>query len=447
MNEKFKNRMRSKNPSRPANQYTDDGSTDDQSAAMAELTGSEGSPLGLGDEDITAIRKRANHSEELNVDDLEVGSDGSSGIDEEEVTKMVEEYESTIADLNSKVESMSNLKYTEEEHKALISKHNDEIKDLESNIKDLTDQLENSNSSEDFDKISSELKASKETIERARAKVNDLNVKIKNFEKMESDFNSKIETLSSEKESLSIKISKLESENSDLLKSNEDLESNNKELKESGNVSDSILKELEDLKSKLKASQGENQKLVDTNAKLTQDILDLNKEQKTMVENHKSEMDSMQETIESLKENQVEEENTDEEIIFEYDGTGYTESEIKEITKRRGPKSKEEHKLIEKYFEWQDGNGMTDAEAVPEKIFDYVSNKTIQSLIGKYKSDIYSPTYSDKLFTDYVNGDVDYSDTLFKTLIKEVFDKDTANEYLGSDLSKELYAYIGRLYK
>lgn len=104
------------------------------------------------------------------------------------------------------------------------------------------------------------------------------------------------------------------------------------------------------------------------------------------------------------------------------------EEEVKEIApeKKEVVPQKEEPKK-----EWENHEEKSPQEVYRE-IFLYVCNKTVQELSKKYKSDIYTPEFTKKLFDSYLEGDMpEETACLFYKLIEECETKNVVDPLFG----------------
>ena len=68
----------------------------------------------------------------------------------------------------------------------------------------------------------------------------------------------------------------------------------------------------------------------------------------------------------------------------------------------------------------------------------------MKSLEDKFKSETYTQEYTKKLLEDYVLGDTDADNPLFKALVEEIVAKKVIDDYLGNK-SEAVFKYIGHL--
>lgn len=89
-------------------------------------------------------------------------------------------------------------------------------------------------------------------------------------------------------------------------------------------------------------------------------------------------------------------------------------------------------------------NGADDNCEISKEILNFVCNKTIENLLDNYESEIYTKTFVNKLFKQYIDGEIDSSNPLFKELITECIKNNVVDDYLGDDLTIKVLTYIQR---
>lgn len=75
------------------------------------------------------------------------------------------------------------------------------------------------------------------------------------------------------------------------------------------------------------------------------------------------------------------------------------------------------------------------------KVLRYVCIKLIKNLLENYKSKMYTSEYTEKLFKQYIDGEVNSSNPLFKELISECIESNAIDPYLN-DLTIDVLQYI-----
>lgn len=89
-------------------------------------------------------------------------------------------------------------------------------------------------------------------------------------------------------------------------------------------------------------------------------------------------------------------------------------------------------------------NSADDNCEISKEILNFVCNKTIENLLDNYESEIYTKTFVNKLFKQYIDGEIDSSNPLFKELITECIKNNVVDDYLGDDLTIKVLTYIQR---
>lgn len=103
------------------------------------------------------------------------------------------------------------------------------------------------------------------------------------------------------------------------------------------------------------------------------------------------------------------------------------------------PKNENEE-INEKFELKQNFQNLNDFD-VAEKVLNYVCLQTIKNLLETYKSKIYTAEFTEKLFNQYINGETNASNPLFKELICEAIDSNVNDPYLN-ELTNDVLNYI-----
>lgn len=409
MNNNFKkNRDKIKDMKPGYSKHAEDLSSNNDGSETLFALGANDSPLDINSDfevqQKIEEKKSLVHSEELTMDNFNLDDNNESQVMENpeesesedvftasDVEKLVDEYEIRIEELENKLQNEKNQR--EEDSK----KFNEQIDALKASLQD----KEN------------ELKEYQESIHNAESE------STQEYDELKTRIGSLEQTLSNKNEELE---QALEAQS---LAQQEIERLNNQNQQSSMEVGI-----VENLKTQLNERNEKIERLEKTNESLNEDILKLNQDLK-----------------EFESDDEIEEEIDDENdpFLFTYNGHDWHRKEMLEMMKRRGPKTKEEHKIIDKYHEFNALAGNIDIESTPDRVLDFVMRKTVENLAGNYKSNTFVQSYSDKIFQDYAKDEVDETNPLFKALIKEVYENDYEDEYLGSDMTKVVMGYVGRL--
>lgn len=407
MNNNFrKNRDKIKDMKPGYSKHAEDLSSNNDGSETLDALGANDSPLDINTDfevqQKIEEKKSSVHSEELTMDNFNLDDSESQIVENPEdsesedlftasdVEKLVDEYETRIEDLENKLQNEKNQR--EEDSK----KFNEQIDVLKTSLEDKDN----------------ELKEYQESIHNSESE------STQEYDELKTRIGSLEQTLSKK--------------NEELEKALEDESLAQQEIDRLNNQSQQTSMEVgivENLKAQLNERNEKIEHLEKSNESLNEDIIKLNQDLKEF------ESDDTEE--------EVDDENDP--FLFTYNGHDWYRKEMLEMMKRRGPKTKEEHKIIDKYHEFNALAGNIDIESTPDRVLDFVMRKTVENLAGNYKSDTFVQSYSDKIFQDYAKDEVDETNPLFKALIKEVYENDYEDDYLGSDMTKVVMGYVGRL--
>lgn len=83
-----------------------------------------------------------------------------------------------------------------------------------------------------------------------------------------------------------------------------------------------------------------------------------------------------------------------------------------------------------------------DVSPIEKKIIDVVCNNTLNTLINApFESEVFAPSYKNKLLNGFRDGSISVNDPFFKKLIEEFIQKGYTDPYLGN-LTTEILKYI-----